>query len=114
MTVFGKTNQLVRKTNFFFTSSKDAAFPNLKPIQLSKTRFFFFISNSVFVLEPNFRVYAIIDFLADRLVFLNMVTYDMYVIDLIERTVICFLHFACSFLFHMKKFMLKYIHLIGY
>ena len=38
----------------------------------------------------------------------------IFLVDLIERTVICFLHFVCSFLFHVKKFMLKYIHLIGY
>ena len=37
----------------------------------------FFVYISVFVLECVFPAYAIIDFLADRLVFLNTVTYDV-------------------------------------
>ena len=84
MTVFGKTNRLARKTNFFFiallpfTSSEDAAVEANPTLHGGVKR----ASFSLFTLVSScanayFRAYAIIDFLADRLVFLNTVTYSL-------------------------------------
>ena len=85
MTVFGKTNRLVRKTNFFFiallpfTSSEDAAQSKFEANQtvrrgVKRASFSLFTLASLCA-NVYFRTYAIIDFLADQLVFLNTVTY---------------------------------------
>ena len=81
MTVFGKTNRLARKTKLFFFLSEDVAVQNLKAIR----RFIFkYVKRTSFSLLPlesscsydYFCMYAIIDFLANKLVFLNTVTYS--------------------------------------
>ena len=79
MTIFGKTNRLARKTNLFFiallrfTSSEDAAVQSGAPSK-SETRFFSLFPLASSCSNAYIRAYAIIDFLADRLVFLNTVT----------------------------------------
>ena len=81
MTVFWKTDRLARKTKFFFFYYFVAFFverrcrrPNLKPLQLLRVRR---ASFSLFPLVSSclndyFRMYAIIDFLANWLGFVNM------------------------------------------
>ena len=85
MTIFGKTNRLASKTNFFFLLLccllRRAKMP-LSTFEANPTlhRGVNRASFSLFTLASScanayFREYAIIDFLTDRLVFLNTVTY---------------------------------------
>ena len=72
MTVFGKTNRLARIALLPFMSSEDAAVQ----IQTFRVR----VKCASFSLASScsnayIRAYVIIDFLADRLVFLNTVTF---------------------------------------
>ena len=84
VTVFGKTNRLARKTNFFFIALLPLRRAKMPPSKfeanLTLRRGVKRASFSLCILASScanayIRAYAIIDFLADRLVFLNTVTY---------------------------------------
>ena len=88
VTIFGKTNRLARKQISFFIAllpfllrrakmppSKFEANPMLRRGVKRASFSLFTLASSC--ASAYFRVYAIIDFLADRLVFLNTVTYTV-------------------------------------
>ena len=83
MTVFGKTNWLARKTNFFFIalllpfmSNEDVVskFEANLALRLRVKHASFSLAS--LCSNDYFRTYAIIDFLANQLVFLNTVTHN--------------------------------------
>ena len=85
LTVFGKTNQLARKTSFFLLLCY-----LLRPAKILPSKFeanlmlrlrvhdsFSLFPLASSCLNEYFRSYTIIDFLCNQLVFLNMVTYKV-------------------------------------
>ena len=88
VTVFGKTNRLAKKSNFFFIALLPfMSHKDLPPFKFEANLMLHLgvksASFSLFTLASScsnayFRAYAIIDFLSDRLVFLNTVTYGLH------------------------------------